>query len=126
MSQIMIVAAGGALGALMRYGVTLATQAGFGREFPYGTLSVNVIGSVLIGGLYVWIVERGGLSDEWRLALMVGVLGAFTTFSSFSIETLQLMERGALSAALLNVLLNLILCLGGCWLGLLLTRQLWS
>ncbi|MDX1498167.1 MAG: fluoride efflux transporter CrcB [Salinisphaeraceae bacterium] len=123
MMQLLYVAAGGAVGALLRYGVVLLSQNLWGRDFPYGTLLVNVLGSLLIGLAYVWIVERLALGDAWRLAFMVGVLGAFTTFSSFSIETLQLVERGAALAALSNILLNVSLCLVACWLGLLAARQ---
>lgn len=123
MIQILSVAAGGAAGALMRYGMVSTAQAWLGRDFPYGTLAVNVLGSLLIGGLYVWLVERMALGEVWRLALIVGVLGSFTTFSSFSMETLQLLEKGAAGAALLNILLNVILCLLACWSGLLLARQ---
>ena len=122
--QLALVAGGGALGALMRYGMGLGMQQWLGRDFPYGTLAVNVLGSLFIGALYVWIVERAALADEWRLTLMVGVLGSFTTFSSFSLETLQLIEKGAAAAALFNVLLNVSLCLFACWLAIILTRQL--
>ena len=123
MMQVLYVAAGGAVGALLRYGAVLLSQNLWGRDFPYGTLLVNVLGSLLIGLAYVWIVERLALGDAWRLAFMVGVLGAFTTFSSFSIETLQLVERGAALAALSNILLNVSLCLVAYWLGLLAARQ---
>ena len=122
--QIWAIAAGGALGAVMRYGMGSAVQSWSGRGFPFGTLSVNVLGSLLIGVLYVWLVERAALAVEWRLALIVGVLGSFTTFSSFSLETLQLIEKGAAGPAMLNVLLNVSLCLFACWLGLLMARQL--
>ncbi|MGB1581749.1 MAG: fluoride efflux transporter CrcB [Nevskiales bacterium] len=124
MTQLLYVAGGGALGALLRYAAVLLSQHLWGRDFPYGTLLVNVLGSLLIGLAYVWIVERLALGEAWRLAFMVGVLGAFTTFSSFSIETLQLFERGAAVAALANILLNVSLCLAACWLGLMAARQL--
>ena len=124
MMQVLVVAAGGAVGAVLRYGMGNAAQAMLGRGFPYGTLSVNVLGSLLIGGFYVLLVERAALAEEWRLALIVGVLGSFTTFSSFSLETLELIEKGAAGLAFSNVLLNVVLCLGACWLGLILARQL--
>lgn len=124
MMQLWLVAAGGAAGAVLRYSLSTAVQNWTARGFPFGTLSVNVLGSLLIGALYVGLVERAAVADEWRLALIVGVLGSFTTFSSFSMETLQLIEKGAIAPAALNVLLNVCLCLGACWIGLLLARQL--
>lgn len=120
----LLVAGGGALGATLRYGLVMLTQSLLGKGFPYGTLAVNVIGSLLIGVLYVLLVERNELSEAWRLALVVGVLGSFTTFSSFSLETLHLMQQSGALAALLNILLNVTLCLSFCWLGLVMARQL--
>ncbi len=123
MTAWLAIAGGGAVGALMRYGMANMAYQLFGRSFPLGTLSVNVIGSLLIGLLYVLLVDRWALSAEWRLGLLVGVLGSFTTFSSFSLETLQLMEQSGAGPALLNVFLNVTLCLAACWLGLWFGRQ---
>lgn len=120
----LLVAGGGAIGAMLRYGMVTMAQNLLGKDFPYGTLMVNVVGSLLIGVLYVVLVERNVLSDAWRLAFVVGVLGSFTTFSSFSLETLQLMQQSGAFAALLNVLSNVLLCLLFCWLGLAATRYL--
>lgn len=119
----LLVAIGGAVGAMMRYGMGQLMQQVTGRDYPYGTLTVNVLGSLFIGVLYVAIVEKSSLSEEWRLALVVGVLGAFTTFSSFSMETIQLLERSGAALAMVNVVANVILCLLFCWLGLWLARQ---
>ena len=123
MMQLLLVAAGGAVGAVLRFSLGSAVQNWSARGFPYGTLTVNVLGSLLIGVFYVWLIERAALADEWRLALIVGLLGSFTTFSSFSLETLQLIEKGATGPALMNVLFSVCLCLGACWVGLLLARQ---
>jgi len=123
-NQLFAVAAGGALGALLRYGVSIGVHGLFGRGFPYGTLTVNVSGSLLMGLLYVLLLERSALAPEWRLALLVGVLGAFTTFSSFAIETLVLVEEGAPLRALLNVVANVVTCLTACWAGLWIGRSL--
>ena len=95
-----------------------------GRGFPYGTLTVNVLGSLGIGIVYVILVERVADAAQYRALLMIGLLGAFTTFSTFSLETLQLVENGANVKAGLNVLANVTLCLAGCWIGLLMGRQL--
>ncbi|MEM7541306.1 MAG: fluoride efflux transporter CrcB [Pseudomonadota bacterium] len=122
--QLVLVAMGGAVGAIARYGATLITHHMLGRDFPYGTLLVNVLGSFAIGIFFVVFVERVAQDSPLRLLLIVGVLGAFTTFSTFSLDTLSLIERGALSAAVINVLVNVALCLAACWVGLAAAREL--
>ncbi len=124
MVRVLAIAGGGALGAVLRYWVSSGTHALLGRGFPYGTLVVNVLGSFAIGFLFVFFLERMALSGEWRAGILVGVLGAFTTFSTFSIETLNLLEEGAHLKASLNVALSVALCLAGAWFGLLLGRTL--
>ena len=123
MSQLVYIAAGGATGALMRYWMSNGIYAFFGRGFPYGTLTVNVVGSLLMGFCYVFMIERMDVSAEWRAALMIGLLGAFTTFSTFSIETLNLLESGEQLKAALNILLSVTLCIIGCWLGMIVGRN---
>ncbi len=117
-SQLIYIAAGGATGALMRYWMSNGIYALLGRGFPYGTLTVNVVGSLLMGFCYVFMIERMDVSVEWRAALMIGLLGAFTTFSTFSIETLNLLESGEQMKAALNILLSVTLCILGCWIGM--------
>jgi len=124
MNQILAIAIGGASGALLRFWVASWAYAQWGRGFPIGTLLVNVSGSLAMGLLYVWLVERSALSPEWRAALLVGLLGAFTTFSTFSIETLNLIEGGELLKAAANVLFSVLLCLIAAWLGMVMGRQL--
>ncbi len=124
MKQILAIAVGGSLGALLRYGVANGVHAVLGRGFPYGTLVVNVSGCLAMGVLYVLLVERLALSPEWRAALLIGVLGAFTTFSSFSMETFTLFEEGEWVKALMNVMLSVSLCLAAVWLGVLAGRRL--
>jgi CrcB protein len=124
MSQLAAIAAGGALGALLRFWVASGVAAWLGRGFPYGTLLVNVSGSLAIGALYVLLLERADVGAVWRLFLMTGLLGAFTTFSTFSLETLVLIEAGEHLKAVLNVLLSVFLCLAAAYAGILLGRQL--
>lgn len=124
MLQLLTIAGGGALGAVLRFGVSSYVYRLLGRDFPYGTLAVNMIGSFVMGLLFILFVERGLASAEWRSAIIIGFLGAFTTFSTFSIETLLLLESGELSKAALNVLLSVTLCLFATWFGLVIGRQL--
>jgi CrcB protein len=102
----------------------LVIHAVLGRGFPYGTLAVNIIGSLLMGFLYIWLIERLASGPVLRAFLLVGVLGAFTTFSTFSVETLNLMESGQLGKAILNVLASVVICIAAAGLGILLARQL--
>jgi len=122
--QILAIAIGGAAGAVLRYWTSTGIYALVGRTFPYGTLVVNVAGSLLMGFLYVLLVERLALSVEWRAALLIGVLGAFTTFSTFSMETFALFEDGERLKALMNIILSVTLCLVAVWLGVVAGRRL--
>ena len=126
MTRVLSIAAGGACGALLRYWVSTGVHALIGRDFPYGTLVVNVLGSLLIGAGYVLLFERLAVSDALRAALLIGLLGAFTTFSTFSIETLTLVEAGERWKAVTNTVLSVVFCLLACWVGLGLARQLWT
>jgi len=114
---LLYVAIGGALGAMLRYGISSGIYAWFGRSFPYGTLVVNVIGSFAIGIFSILLIQKFNVSHELRLALVVGVLGALTTFSTFSWDTLDLMQQGLMQRAFLNVLLNVVLCIAAAWVG---------
>ena len=117
MKALLFVAMGGALGAVLRYSISSGIYHWFGRSFPYGTLVVNVIGSLAIGLLSILLVEKFNVSQEIKLGLVVGVLGALTTFSTFSWDTLHLLEQGYVQKAFLNVLLNVTVCIGAAWLG---------
>jgi len=124
LTQILAIAAGGAAGALLRYWTSVSVHSLLGQQFPYGTLTVNVLGSLLMGFLYILLVERMILSTEWRAVLLIGLLGAFTTFSTFSLETLNLFEQGEQLRAVMNILLSVGLCLGAAWIGMLAGRQI--
>jgi len=122
MTQYLYIAAGGAAGAVLRYMVSNGVYQWFGRGFPYGTLVVNVSGSLLMGLVYVLLLERIDANIAWRAGLIIGLLGAFTTFSTFSIETLNLIEAGEQLKAGMNILFSVSLCIVGCWLGIILGR----
>ncbi|MEE9358777.1 fluoride efflux transporter CrcB [Candidatus Vondammii sp. HM_W22] len=124
MSQVLTIAAGGAAGALMRFWVSNGIYAVVGREFPYGTLVVNLLGSLVMGFLYVFFLERMSVSPELRGALLIGFLGAFTTFSTFSIETINLIEQADYLKAGLNMMISVSACVFACWIGLIIGRQI--
>ncbi len=113
---------GGAVGAALRYGAAAGMNQLFGRNFPYGTLSVNLLGSFLIGFLAIYFSQRALLDTALAQGLMVGVLGAFTTFSTFSLDNLQLLEQGQWLVFALNIVLNVGLCLLAVYLGTLVAR----
>ncbi len=123
MLQVIAIAGGGAVGALLRFWVSTGVYQLLGRSFPWGTLAVNVIGSFMMGLLFVLFLERTMVSGELRGAVLIGLLGAFTTFSTFSIETLTLIEQADYLKALLNALLSVTVCILACWAGLALGRQ---
>ncbi|MGB0238209.1 MAG: fluoride efflux transporter CrcB [Cycloclasticus sp.] len=124
MTQLLAIAAGGSIGAVMRFIVSTGIYSWLGRGFPYGTLVVNVLGSLLMGLLYELFFLRLLVSPEVRAILLVGFLGAFTTFSTFSIETVNLIEQGDLLKAMANVFASVILCVLAAWIGLQIMRHI--
>ena len=121
---ILFIAVGGAFGAVMRFLSQATVYELFGRAFPYGTLFVNVVGSFLMGLLSIFLVEKLNLSAEWHMAILIGVLGSFTTFSTFSMETLVLLEQGDLLKAMTNVLLSVVVCIMAVWAGAYFAKQI--
>lgn len=124
MNNVLLIGLGSGIGGIFRYLLSSMVHQYFGRTFPYGTLLVNTVGCLLMGFLFAILLERfDGIGEHLRAFLLIGFLGGFTTFSSFSIETLNLFENGQLLYAFLNILVSIILCLSLTWLGMLLGRQ---
>lgn len=117
------IAMGGALGATARFAMSHQVYQWFGRDFAWGTLSVNVLGSFIMGLIAVLFVDKLALSTEWRAFIMVGFLGAFTTFSTFSYETMQYIQVGEINKAFINIAVSVVTCLIAVWIGMLAARQ---
>ncbi len=124
MRAIVGVGLAGAVGALSRYGLDGLISERFPGTFPLGTFVVNITGSFLLGLLFVMLTERIAASPALRTSLTIGLLGAFTTFSTFSFETLRLIEDGALGVAALNVVSTLALGLLAVWGGMAVGRTI--
>jgi CrcB protein len=123
MNGFLAVFLGGGLGAAARHGVNLLSATMVNSRFPWGTLAINVLGSLLIGVLAEWFSLRAQLPQPLRLFLITGVLGGFTTFSAFSLEVGLLMQRGQMSAAAGYVLASLVGAVGAMFLGMALMRH---
>ena len=125
MTRLLIVAAGGALGAVARYGIGLGAVRLFpAAQWPWGTLAVNVAGGLLMGLLAGWLAFRGGAhAESLRLFAAVGVLGGFTTFSAFSLETALMIERRQLAMAGGYVAASVILSIAALFIGLMVARR---
>lgn len=124
MYQLLAIAAAGALGSVLRFVMSQGINQWTGIKFPLGTLCVNVLGCLLIGFLSMLFIERLATLPIWRAAILIGFLGGFTTFSSFSLDTFNLFEQGYLAGALLNVVSSLVLCLLATVIGVYLGRSL--
>ena len=121
MSPLFLVMLGGALGSGARYWTGRQMLDAFGPDFPYGTLTVNWVGGLLMG-LLAGVLARTGGTEGWRLFIGVGILGGFTTFSSFSLDIITLIERGQITVALGYIALSLLGSLAALWAGLSITR----
>jgi len=124
MRQLAAVAIGGAAGAVMRWLIASSVQRLAGTSFPWGTLMVNALGSFLLGFLFVWLLERSSSGELLRMAITVGFLGAFTTFSTYSLESIRLLQSGSFGLASANIIGQIVLCLPLTWLGVQLARTL--
>ncbi len=118
-----IVFLGGGVGAALRHGVNLVAGRLLGTSFPFGTLTVNVLGSLIMGLMVAWFAFEGTPSQHWRLFLTTGMLGGFTTFSTFSLDTALLYERGELGLAALYVAASVVAGIVGLFGGLALVRH---
>jgi CrcB protein len=124
MDKVLLVAAGGAAGSVARYLLGMQTLRMFGPGWPYGTFAANLLGGLLMGGLVGWLAHRGGADQErLRVLLGVGVLGGFTTFSSFSLETARMIETRDYGQAGLYVGASVVLAIVALFLGLILARR---
>ncbi len=119
-----IVFLGGGLGAALRHGVNLAAARLVGTAFPYGTLFINIAGSLAMGLIAEYLALKAGAPQRWRLFMMTGILGGFTTFSAFSLEAALLYERGQLAAAATYVVTSVGLAVGALFAGLAIVRVL--
>lgn len=125
MLDVLLIFVGAGCGGVFRYWISNLSYWFLGRQFPYGTLIVNVSGCFLMGLLFVLLIERfDGVGPQLRSLLLIGLLGGYTTFSSFSIETLNLFENGAFLSGMVNILLSIMLCLAATWIGVIGGRYL--
>tara|TARA_E500000331_G_C16628466_1_gene443260 strand:+ start:97 stop:477 length:381 start_codon:yes stop_codon:yes gene_type:complete len=122
--SLLTIAIGGGVGSIARFVISKEMENLFGSSFPFGTLTVNVAGSFILGWFFTFFVERPEINSALRLGLIVGFLGAFTTFSAFSYESLQMLLNGALYNAIFNIILNLVVCIGMCYIGMLMAKMM--
>lgn len=122
--QVVLVAIGGAIGAAARYIISNWAANKMGTAFPYGTMVVNIGGCFIIGLFMTLATDRYIIQSHWRMLIAVGFLGGFTTFSSFSYETVMLMRNTGLFFGIENIFVNLIFGMAATWAGILIARQL--
>jgi len=124
MYTYLAIAFGGALGALSRYWLTVSIERFNGTGFPLGTFMVNLLGSFLIGLLYIILAEKLSVADQWRPVIITGFLGAMTTFSTFSLDALLLFQQGHYNTALFYVLSSVMICIFAAYVGMQIARVL--
>ncbi len=126
MKKYALVALGGCVGALLRYWLSGLVSEKAAGDFPWGTLVINLTGSFVIGLFLTMALEIFSWNPEWRIFFATGLLGAFTTFSTFSYETLSLLREGMWLGAFANMAAHLFGCIGAAFLGFVLARTVWS
>jgi len=114
LKNLLLVGLGGSIGSMARYAVSLLIRS---KSFPYATLSVNVIGSFIIGVVFAMSIKEAGLSNNWRLFLATGICGGFTTFSAFSLENMELLQNGKIGMALSYIIFSILLGIIATFLG---------
>ena len=124
MKDFLAISVAAIVGANLRYLLSRLAAREFGPVFPYGTLSINIIGSFVVGFFVIWTAERVLIDPRWRLLVVVGFCGSFTTFSSYAFETMAYFEQGQWGLMLTNILSNNLLCLGGALAGMAVARAL--
>ena len=124
MKDFLAISVAAIVGANFRYFLSRLAAREFGPVFPAGTLIINILGSFIVGFFIIWTSERVLLDPRWRLLVVVGFCGSFTTFSSYAFETMAYFEHGQWGLMLTNVLSNNLLCLGGALAGMALARVL--
>lgn len=124
MNEFLVISLGAVAGANARYYLSRVAAKELGPVFPYGTLFINIVGSLIVGFFVIWTTERVLADPRWRLLVVVGFCGSFTTFSSYAFETMAYFEQGQWLPMLINVVSNNVLCLGGALAGMALARVL--
>ena len=124
MKDFLAISLAAIVGANLRYLLSRLAVREFGAIFPYGTLGINIIGSFIVGLFLIWTTERVLLDPQWRLLVVTGFCGSFTTFSSYAFESMAFFEQGQYRLMLLNIFSNNLLCLGGALAGMALARAL--
>lgn len=124
MLDVLVICLGAVVGANARYFISRYVAQVLGPVFPYGTLFINVVGSLMVGFFVVWTSERVLADPRWRLLVVVGFCGSLTTFSSYAFESMSFFERGQWLLTLINIFSNNLLCLAGALAGMALARVL--
>ena len=124
MKDFLAISCAAIIGANLRYLLSRLAVKEFGPVFPYGTLIINILGSFIVGFFVIWTTERVLLDPRWRLLVVVGFCGSFTTFSSYAFESMAFFEHGQWTLMLANIFGNNLLCLGGALAGMAMARAL--
>lgn len=124
MYDFLVISIGAIVGANARYFLSRFTVKELGPIFPYGTLLINLLGSMVVGFFVIWTTERVLADPRWRLLVVVGFCGSFTTFSSYAFETMSFLDRGQWLLMSINIFSNNLLCLGSALAGMALARTL--